>query len=375
MRVYRIFAALLTTIAALSGASLAYADGNVTAEVVDGELVVNGDSKPNRIEILHVGEGAFTIAGTDQNTTINGEKSFKAGKIRRINAMLSGGNDELEISSVAQENGLSLAEHLFVDMGPGDDDLEIVDFWVGGHSILFTDESQENGGVGFDDDKGGTDDDYIYMEQLFVNNLLVIYTGRGEDTILGKSVNDFNVNTALAGAYINTGTESKSGDQVHLSGLFSWGEIEIETSQGDDQVILETVLVYNGDLEVKTHDGGDTVEIAYYDGWNMNWQLNDYDTSLIVELGDGPNELTITGLKIKGNVFIEGGNQTDDVVLRYVEAKLKIVATLFNGDDTMVVDGCEAAYGYLHGGKHKDGDTLLLLANFFEELDKIDWEN
>lgn len=376
MRVYRIISVALVALSLAAGVNMAYADGNVTAEVVNAELIVKGDSKDNRIAIHHVGEGAFTIAATDFNTTINGEKEFKAGKIARLSVMLSTGNDELVLESVAQDYyGMSVEDYLYVDMGDGDDDLEIYRFRVGGNVLLSTDESQENGGATYGDEKGGSDDDYVYMEEFFAFSFLAIITGRGKDTILGKSVNDFNVNTALAGAYINTGTHSKAGDQVHLNGLFTWAGIEIETSQGDDQMILESVLVYEGDLVVKSHDGDDTVEIIYYDGWNMDWQLTDYDTSLFVELGDGNNDFNLTGLKIKGNVVVQGGDQTDGVVMKNVAVGKKLVVELFHGDDTLIIDACESNYAYLHGGKHKSGDILLLLDAMINELDKIDWES
>ncbi len=46
--------------------------GNVTADVVNGKLEIDGDAAANTIVITQIGSGEYTIAG-DATTTVNGE--------------------------------------------------------------------------------------------------------------------------------------------------------------------------------------------------------------------------------------------------------------------------------------------------------------
>ena len=107
--------------------------GNVTVEVVDGNLVITGDDQDNSIDIDQAGlpEGQFRILRGDLDTTINGipgpVTAFNVTKDVKIR--MGDGNDEVDIVDV------SVPRHLVFDGAEGDNTFGVYDtdkgVWVG----------------------------------------------------------------------------------------------------------------------------------------------------------------------------------------------------------------------------------------------------
>ena len=352
----------------------AIAASNVDVRNDAGTLIVTGDAQPNRLTIRQVGSHTFTVASSDKETMINGGRSDTFTRVKAIKVTLHEGNDYLYITSdIPQYSLSSLHQWLYVDMGAGDDLLNISRFRVGSYAAIFTGDYSQRSTSPFR--PRGSDNDIVYFYGLLVDGFLYLTTGRGNDTIVTRSGDDFAVNTALAGAYINTGSQSISRDSVYMEGLFTWSGIDIETSRGPDTVYLESILTYNDDLRIDTHDGDDDVQLTWLeDGWNMDWQLTAFDTSLRVELGDGENDCVITGLTIKGNVELNGGDQQDTVSMDRVTARQQLLVDMRHGDDFLKLRNCEAEMAGLNGGLHHVGDTLQLFGCEFEVEIAINWE-
>src|SRR5262245_43598107 len=87
--------------------------GNVTASVVNGNLVVSGDSASNDVVIAQTPSGIVVLG--QPGTTINGGASFTAvGVTGDVRVTLGGGNDTLQAA-------VAVPRDLTIDLGSGDD--------------------------------------------------------------------------------------------------------------------------------------------------------------------------------------------------------------------------------------------------------------
>ncbi|HUS38168.1 MAG TPA: hypothetical protein VMX74_01890, partial [Pirellulales bacterium] len=140
--------------------------GNVTASLVDGDLIVTGDRLDNSVEIAIV-SGDLVVRGFD-DTTINGAVT----------------------PFVAVAGSATIADDLFVRLGSGDDVLILND------GVEVTDRalislSNGNDEFGASNITVGTDlnifawrgDDTIHLDNIDVGDDLLIHSTTGNDTI------------------------------------------------------------------------------------------------------------------------------------------------------------------------------------------------
>jgi hypothetical protein len=163
--------------------------GNVAAGVVAGDLNLAGDVLDNQVELRDLGGGNYQLVGLG-GTTINGMASqVFGGVVGNINASLSRGDDTLLIDEAFATPG-----DLNIDMG-GDDDQVLMygtttaPIDIKGSLSIRTGSGHDHvrlAGVRVLDNAiidGGSENDAIVANQLFVGQTLGVLTRAGDDLV------------------------------------------------------------------------------------------------------------------------------------------------------------------------------------------------
>jgi hypothetical protein len=163
--------------------------GEVTASVVDGDLIITGDALDNqlRIDQLGLGAGEFRITG-DRLTNVNGDSAplVVSGVTRDVFIELGGHRDRLIVDGAVIPRDLRIATAaakdivlihqtqiggaLKVTTGTGNDSVHLVGLEVQGVAAVAT----------------GAGDDVVTREQSLFHGDSSISTGGGNDTILTR---------------------------------------------------------------------------------------------------------------------------------------------------------------------------------------------
>jgi len=393
--------------------------GDVTVSVLNGNLLIVGDSADNDITIEQgttadsfIVTGIGTVGG---DTNINGAPSTTGtftGVTHNITVRMNGGDDTVSVladtltpgnlsismgsgdNTVAIGAGATITNNLAITTDGGDDTITVTDTTVNGSANIQT---------------GGGDDD-VTLTGLTV----------GEDTAAGAaSQNVFG--TSPLGRFLNAlfqdnSSNSKPGltvdtgfgdDTVTASELTVHGSASIETGFGDDTVSLTDVTVDN-----QTTGGGNTNVAGLLQNFLGNQhgnglalghlkqflrELNDnnddqgddddqgnggknlHDSNaggLVVDTGFGDDTVTITGLSaaklsvttgfgadtvnlsnidVHGDVSVDTGAGADDVTLNTLAAA-RLTVNTGAGDDT--VDIVAAALEKLNVDLGAGNDSL-----------------
>jgi hypothetical protein len=195
-------AALLSSAAATS----VWADGNVTAVVVDGELRLRGDPAGNAFSVILGSQpGTLEIGGFDGTTTTNGSPDgMVVSGVTALDAALRGGDDQLNLIDV------HLPGRLRITTGSGDD------------------------AIGLDDSSG---------DDVDVNS------GPGHDS--------FSFNSGAREFDLETGA---GNDFAFIDGITVTDRATMNTGSGDDEMFLLVVTV-EGRSDVMTRAGNDVVTV------------------------------------------------------------------------------------------------------------------
>src|SRR5882672_6183277 len=156
--------------------------GNVTAEVVDGVLTIQGDSKGNGIVLDSITRrtGPFRLTG-DATTTINGQSGHvDLAAVRDVRISLGSGKNSLEV------HGMRLPGKLVIDTG--------------------------------------RDRDLVQVETVHVEGAITVRTGGGNDVVEGVG--------ATSGADKKIVTED--GDDIVLINGGRNLRLQVNTGSGDD---------------------------------------------------------------------------------------------------------------------------------------------
>src|SRR5262245_17041051 len=94
--------------------------GDVTAQIVKGNLVIKGDSSDNVIAITSDAAGSVTNTGTDTTVNSSATAATLTGFTGHIKMKMKSGNDDVAGTGVTT-NGIE------ADMGDGNDTLAYVD--------------------------------------------------------------------------------------------------------------------------------------------------------------------------------------------------------------------------------------------------------
>jgi hypothetical protein len=144
--------------------------GNVTANVLAGNLVITGDRLANGVSIVGSAvPGEFVIQGIPTScvpTTVNGKRSVTVEHVQNIAVDLKAGNDILRIGN-AKGDVTRIPGALTVDRGPGDKTLLIANVSIGGIANLAT----------------GTGNDQVTLTNVTARRSFALDAGAGDDTV------------------------------------------------------------------------------------------------------------------------------------------------------------------------------------------------
>jgi hypothetical protein len=235
--------------------------GNVTAAVVGGTLMLEGDSGENAVQVRQLSESSWEVRGLD--TRINGSNSafIANGVLAGISADLNRGDDFIKIF-----NG-TIAADLVVETNQGADALQFINLNVNGIANVTT----------------GDDNDSVLVSDVEVNGTVESETpDTGAFRLLTHGGSDVvNVDRLLAtSAYINLGS-------------------------GNDSLAM-TRSSFDFDLRIRASDGTDAVSLNDIDAEEDIW----------VHMGDGDSDaLSVANSSGAAGIF-RGGNGDGDSLSR-----------------------------------------------------------
>jgi hypothetical protein len=314
--------------------------GNVTAELVDGDLIVTGDAADNRIRIYMnafgetklfgdgtivngVPDGTFDLTHLtgdvvarlgDGNDVVNFEGGFPGAVV------IEGGNGNDHVNSLA---GGSIAAGLVIDVGSGANSVGLsgrgfgregysLGFRVGTSAII----------------TGGAHEDGVSVEQVYVVNDLVINTGAGADRI--------DVRRSTIGQFLGIDSGADS-DRLFLFGT-NVSTASLQTGAGTASIDLEFFYARH-DLGILAPDGATDILLwrsrvdgtAYVVGGHSNDYVKVEDSVLAaaqVYTGSGSDRLDVTG-SILDRLFADLGGDNDWLLMTYTTVNDQ--ATLIGG--------------------------------------------
>ncbi|AMV25787.1 hypothetical protein VT84_15425 [Gemmata sp. SH-PL17] len=142
--------------------------GNVTAMLSGGALIVTGDDAFNRVRIEQDGAGNLSVIGL-AGTTVNGQSAVYIGQ--------------------------GIPSGVFVDLGNGQDYLEMVGVYAGTINV-----------------QGGNDGDGLYLWNVGASGNIEVHSGEANDTLFASGV-------VAGGALVLDG--GNAYDIIHVDN--SWG--------------------------------------------------------------------------------------------------------------------------------------------------------
>lgn len=160
--------------------------GNITAAVIDGLLVIEGDAEANGFTVTQFTESIFP-SGTlavegDATTLVNGEGDVElSGVTRGVDINTGPGADDVTVEGV---HDLSLR----VRTGPGNDSLLVESVQAEGALIVRTQGGDDrvelfNVDLGAIDIRTGRGADTVWIDETQALGLVLIRTGKGNDSV------------------------------------------------------------------------------------------------------------------------------------------------------------------------------------------------
>lgn len=337
--------------------------GDVTVEVVGGNLRIHGDELDNHL-IVAAGaeEGQYVITGLPDadgvDTTVNTEASVIVEGVRgNVRAFLRQGNDGVTFQR------MSLPGTMRVNTGRGDDLIALDHVRVGGGAFI----------------QLGTGSNTANVDTATVGGSLRIGAWSGPYEVpVGTSAvpgdNRVSLNTVDVGRLLSVRTD-RGNDQVELTDT-SAGSTVIHTRHGDD-----TVNTNGGNagsqLFVFTGKGNDRIGIlgtrtGYPDstdavGGRVQLNVGHGRDSIVVRdavwtghtsITTGPRELDIVRMEnvtIGGGLGIRGSRGADEISLTGVEVRGPTKISTGGSDDTLnIVDSVFGGRFVLNMGRGND---------------------
>ena len=349
--------------------------GDVAVDMIGGELIIDGDEAGNAVMVSQLNNGDFRIQGlyTDGGyTKINGESEMTVSGVNGMQIDLGEGNDRVFINKSHGGSPLTVEGDLDIRTGGGSDLVRILNTKVKGEANIVTDQDSSTGSPWYAEQPSG--DDIVQVESMEVDGDFDIRTGGGSDTVdfdayFPANWPNWNVTSDLR---IDTGSGTTEGDIVDLDYIFASEQVNIFTSDGDDQVDTDRVSGKTG-FYVTTLGGDDTVNISNTD---MDWKGIGDSAHIGVFTGDGDDTLTMENVDVRGAVVAMTGDGSDIVTMDDVHANDEIFANLGAHPDSLSVRNSSSAFGTFLGGSNRGGgDAIDLVDSAFRSLEKTGWEN
>ncbi|MFK7765709.1 MAG: hypothetical protein AB8B55_00605 [Mariniblastus sp.] len=267
--------------------------GDVKVVQWDGNLFIRGDAEANQIQLVANENDQLKIVGTG-GTTINSGSEF----------VVSGSSGLNDSSSATTQ----FAGGLRLNLGQGNDSLEVVGTQFRGHSVIY----------------GGPGNDTISLSKSSFHDHLTVQTFDGDDNISIKQsefLDDLYV-FSLDGA-----------DTVDLQNDLTQGHAIVFTGNHSDHVMIENSEFMGNTQLVLTGDGDDVVEVL-----NPNVGENGFG----IYAGHGSDHVTavVEDATLSGKLTLSGqqgrdvGSMTMDT-----DATDEVFAIGFEANGELVFDG------------------------------------
>lgn len=319
--------------------------GDVTAAVVNGVLIVNGDDNANEIRILQDGANLKVMGlGSGENkTTVNGGNSFVAENVRRgVVVNLKDGDDLVLVSNV---DGLRQSLENADDLEANVDVPAVAPVEIRGPLVI----------------RGGQGNDRVGVNANV--GRVLIATGAGDDRVLIAG----GVAAALDIVTDGGGENNGGADVVRIANQEVRNVTSILTGKGDDKVRVEGTTKFGYATEIATGAGADVVRIGDADSNISTGRL------LAIQTGEGDDRVSLKKVDVKGTLSIRTGDGADSVTLDEVRVRDSIFAMLGAGDDTLRISKTTAARAFLFGGLGTD--TLTTSDNSIKRFEAFGFEN
>jgi hypothetical protein len=268
-------AAVLALTALLSASSAAFAAGDVTAvRAARGELQITGDDFANDVLIERDLMTMEMVVRGRNGTTVNGAAEFRVPGFHSVRATMNGGDDVLTAA------GFNVHRHFYVDLGEGDDALNLVRVVVlgrayaygkgGGDTIRFEAGCDLRAGGIVLADEGAN---HVVVADSYVRGPLRIWSGAGDDLV-----------------------------EIHRCGFTSKAALSIRTGDGAD-VVDFMGNTFQGAVETLTFGGVDKINV----------RTSRFRRAVGMNTGDDDDEVTVERCTFEARYFIGGGDGTNNV--------------------------------------------------------------
>ncbi len=345
--------------------------GDVSVGMTGGELMIEGDTASNAVQVSKLTDGGYRITGLwadGAQTSINGRYSTTVNNVDNMTINLGRGDDRLYINNTLAGNDLVVEGDLKIRTGGGDDYVRILNTTVEGNVSIVTDQDASTGASRRYAQPSG--DDYVSINGLHAYNDVNIKTGEGSDTVKFEASYNTYQDWNFANKFsINTGVGTNTGDTVDLDYVFAFESIELDTGNGHDSVQTQRTFAVKG-IDIATRGGHDTVSMHATD---MEWNGLDWQASILIDTGSGNDVVVLDDIDVHGGVTVLTGNGNDSVEMNDVHSSSMIYASLGKDTDVLKISNSSAPHAYLFGGKGIN-DSLEVIDSAIDELYQVDWE-
>ncbi|MCH2203886.1 MAG: peptidylprolyl isomerase [Fuerstiella sp.] len=222
--------------------------GNVTAAVVSGDLIVQGDDADNVVDLFTSENGNIVLRGLD-GTSINGETEFVPDDgIPEISGdlqiLLADGDDTLTI------NGIQIADSLQIEDDAGDNTLMIqscatgANYWIqyGAGDDVITVSDSTAGRHFFLNPSGG--ENVLLTERIQVSGDTLFQGGDQTDSLIFSASNfsdDLLVSSGAGSDFLFVGPSEEGETSTVID-----NDVQMRTGDGDDDVVFRGPNVFGG---------------------------------------------------------------------------------------------------------------------------------
>ncbi|MBX7165628.1 MAG: hypothetical protein K1X74_04710 [Pirellulales bacterium] len=276
--------------------------GDVTAQVIHGALVIEGDKADNQIILSNTAEGALSVQGLG-DTTINGDLAAftTTARIASINVRLGEGADRLEVQ------GLAFRGNLNASLGKGDDSASIAQSAIDGFVSINAGADNDTLAIGTNPLVSPTGAAAIPENVQLGSLSLALGEGANVLSVTGTQIRrDLLVQAGSGADRLSLGlfggpsasalVDDASGFDVEIGGFLS-----LFTGAGDDLIRTNSVTARIASLA--TDGGNDTVTAS-----NTRFDF------VFAQLGDGDDVLDGSGGNNVINwLFVAGGRGDDSL--------------------------------------------------------------
>jgi hypothetical protein len=302
---------------------------NITAEVVDGNLVITGDDGDNQLRIFRTDDGGYCLQGQDF-LMLNAATLAPLGPVTLING---------EMSAVTFHG---VTGSIIISLGGGDDSV-VVGPWFFSLSVIDTTApwDMEYHDIGFFTGAG------LHSLVNTIDAPLVLDTGSGNDTVSFSGVmmrDNVSVNTGDGDDEVRLSNGPLLAGPAHcVSPAHYLADLTVTTGAGNDLVSTTSARI-KGDLVVATGSGDDKITVGYKTC--VNQYIHPYDEVHVAESWSylpGPLVAAYHPATVGGRIDLATGAGVDSVTITALNAESDLAITLVAGDDALSIQNAEIA--------------------------------